>query len=167
MRGGNRGTVAYPLMQTEPAQTAQATFFRNAARKPTLYHRSSRNNGSGATPRNPPSGCEDERRASNKPRVNGKTAKGSRPVNAGAITLRDKPNVSEEAREKPGKRGLGRKHGGFLPGVWHSMLKKHNLCTERIADCTPRFFTDVYGWLRMRHANHRASASRAFTVQCL
>ena len=73
-------------------------------------------------------------------------------MNAGAITLRDKPNVSEEAREKPGKRGLGRKHGGFLTGVRHSMLKKHNLCTERIADCTPRFLrmvTDVYG---MRHA---------------
>ena len=28
MRGGNRGTVAYPLMQTEPLQTAQAIFLR-------------------------------------------------------------------------------------------------------------------------------------------
>ena len=117
-----------------------------------LYHRSSRNNGSGATPRNPPSGCEDERRASNKPRVNGKTAKGSRPVNAGAITLRDKPNVSEEAREKPGKRGLGRKHGGFLPGLRHSIPKKHNLCTEPPQSAQAIFLrsgTDDYGWLRM------------------
>ena len=29
MRGGNRGTVAYPLMQTEPLQTAQAIFLRS------------------------------------------------------------------------------------------------------------------------------------------
>ncbi len=29
MRGGNRGTVAYPLMQTEPLQSAQAIFLRS------------------------------------------------------------------------------------------------------------------------------------------
>ncbi len=29
MRGGNRGTVAYPLMQTEPPPIAQAIFLRS------------------------------------------------------------------------------------------------------------------------------------------
>ena len=32
MRGGNRGTVAYPLMQTESPQTAQAIFFTEMVR---------------------------------------------------------------------------------------------------------------------------------------
>ena len=62
--------------------------------------------------------------------MNGKTASGSRPVNAGAIILRDKPKNIGVARESPERGVRGEKLEVFSPVCGTAFHKKYNLCTE-------------------------------------